>query len=159
MKRNASLAALALAALLAACSSSSDGIGSHDAGSDQASIHRDTGPSLDTPPTPDTKPALDVSLDTDNTLLDGGLPIDTTSATVPTLITVVLDAARASVAVGATLPIPATAFYSDSSSTEVSAIAAWTVTPSTAATITAAGVLTGAAAGAATVQATFGGKT
>src|SRR5664279_180101 len=122
MKRNASLAALALAALLAACSSSSDGIGSHDAGSDQASIHRDTGPSLDTPPTPDTKPALDVSLDTDNTLLDGGLPIDTTSATVPTLITVVLDAARASVAVGATLPITATAFYSDSSSTEVVAV-------------------------------------
>jgi hypothetical protein len=71
----------------------------------------------------------------------------------------VLDAAGASVAVGASLPITATAFYSDSSSIAVTADAVWSVTPSTAATITAPGVFTGVAAGAATVQATFGGKT
>ena len=170
MKKTASFAALALSAftlsaLLTACSSNSDALGSHDAGSDQASIRRDTSPPSDTPLTPDTNLNPDLALDgalpidTTSPIDTTTSPIDTNSATQPTLITVVLDAASASVAVGAAIPITATAFYSDSSSTEVSASAVWSVTPSTAATITAAGVLTGVAAGAATVQATFGGKT
>jgi uncharacterized protein YjdB len=90
-----------------------------------------------------------------NTATNTGTGTGTNPA--PTLVTLVLSSPSATVAVGATVAIVAKAYYSDSSSVDVTAKATWAVTPPTTATI-AAGVITGVAAGTASVSASFEGK-
>jgi uncharacterized protein YjdB len=74
------------------------------------------------------------------------------------VLSLILTASNTSVTVGATQQIIAKATYSDSTVTDVTGKATWKVTPATAATISATGLLTGGAVGAAKVQADFGGK-
>lgn len=75
-----------------------------------------------------------------------------------TLVSVVVTPATASIAIGATQQLIATAAYTDGSAVDVTAKAAWTSAAPTIATVNAAGVSTGVSAGAAVVTAVFQSK-
>jgi trimeric autotransporter adhesin len=170
MKNTLSTPTMIVSLLLAACSSSSEGplIVHHDAGADKGSAPPDSNSAPDIEPTPtnspEVNPSPDVFLPSEHapSSPDVLLPSDPAPRPdnpPPSLIALVLDASTVSVAVGGTVTLTAKAYYSDSTSTDVTGKVVWSVTPVTAATISPAGVLTGLAAGAATVQATLGGKT
>lgn len=127
--KNTAIVGLIVSLVLAACSSNSE---STPPVLHDAGADRTT--QIDTSPPPDTTPTA-------------------------TLTSLVLTAASTSVVVGSNLSITAKAFYNDSSAIDVTSTATWSVAPTPVATISATGVLTGAVPGAATVQATFGGKT
>jgi uncharacterized protein YjdB len=173
------MAALLATSLIAACSSTTDAPLSKldssspvlpDGSADQAPslpdatpIPPDTTPILrDTNPLPtDTNP---LPTDTNPLPTDTNpLPTDTTPPPIDTppptvVLSIIVTASNTSVAVGATQQIVAKATYSDSTVTDVTGKVAWTVTPTTAGTISATGLLTGVAVGTAKVQADFGGK-
>jgi uncharacterized protein YjdB len=75
-----------------------------------------------------------------------------------TLVSVVVTPATASIAIGATQQLTATAAYNDGSAVDVTAKAAWTSAAPTIATVSAAGVSTGVSAGAAVITAVFQSK-
>lgn len=148
MKNTISVTVFLVSVFLAACGTNNETppVVPQDAGPDRTNTLPDVNPVPDTNQGPETTQVPDTTP-----------PLDTTAPS-PTLISLVLDAASTSVVVGTNIAITAKAFFGDSSSMEVSSKAAWSVTPATAATITAAGVLTAVSPGTATVQASFGGK-
>ncbi len=86
---------------------------------------------------------------TDGGTTDGG-------TTTPTLISVTLTPATASVAKGTTLQYTAKAAYSDATEQDVTATATWSVAPADIGTIDAAGNFAGVATGTGTITATLG---
>jgi hypothetical protein len=79
--------------------------------------------------------------------------------TVPTLVSIAVTPQTLSVPVGGKQRYTAVGTYSDSSTFDVSATATWASTDTTIATIASGGLLSTAAQGAATVQATVGSVT
>jgi uncharacterized protein YjdB len=76
-----------------------------------------------------------------------------------TLVSLAVTPATASVAIGATQQLVATASYSDGSSRDVSALAAWTSATPAAATVNAAsGLAAGVSAGSSVITAAYSGK-
>lgn len=76
-----------------------------------------------------------------------------------TLVSIAVTPATATIAIGATQQLVATAVYSDGSAQDVSTKAAWTsATPAVASVTAAAGKATGVRAGSAVVTASFNGK-
>ena len=89
--------------------------------------------------------------------LKGSVTITVTKP-LTTLSTIAVTAPAATLAVGATMPLVATGTYSDGSKKDLSSLATWTSASPTIATISAAGVTTGVAAGAVTFKAAYLGK-
>lgn len=144
------LAASAIISLLAACSSG---------GESKPDVRTDGG--RDTA-TVDTKPpALDTNQLSDAALPDAAPPVDTNEppidATEAALVELSLTAPAPSIHVGGTLPISAFGLYSDGTRKELTGKVTWTVSPASAATISASGILAGVAAGTAKVKADFAG--
>jgi uncharacterized protein YjdB len=75
----------------------------------------------------------------------------------PTLSSVTVTPATATVAVGATQQFTATATYSDGSTANVTSTATWSSSATTVATVSAAGVATGVASGSTTITASLNG--
>jgi hypothetical protein len=75
--------------------------------------------------------------------------------TVPTLISVSITPSNAALTVGGTQQLTATATYSDGSAANITSSAAWTSSSSTIAAVNSNGLITTAAAGHATITATF----
>ena len=93
----------------------------------------------------------------------GGVSASTTLAvTGATLDALAVDPPGASIAAGTSAPFTATGIYSDGSTADLTALAAWSSSDAAVATISSAagshGVATGVAAGVATLTATFGGR-
>ncbi len=86
----------------------------------------------------------------------GSVPLVVTSAQ---LVRVDLDPAAFAVAAGYTKTATATAVYNDGSTLDVTALAQWAATPTAIATAAPLGIVTGHAAGSATLSATFGAVT
>ena len=175
------MTAFLAASLVAACSTTSDIPPKMDSGSPSPEVGQDgsadqappppdttppppdttppqpdtTPPPRDTnPPPPDTTPPpTDTTPPPTDTVSP---PYDTTSPAV--VLSLILTASNTTVSAGATQQIIAKATYSDGTVTDVTSKATWTAAPATAATISAAGLLTGVAVGTAKVQADFGGK-
>jgi len=76
------------------------------------------------------------------------------SSTSPTTVSTVAVAGTAP-AVGATSQFTATATLMDGTSQDVTALATWSSTNSSAASVSSAGLVTGVASGAVTIQATY----
>jgi uncharacterized protein YjdB len=75
-----------------------------------------------------------------------------------TLVSVVVTPATASIVIGATQQLIATAAYTDGSTVDVTSKSAWTSATPTIATVNAAGVSTGVSTGAAVIAAVFQSK-
>jgi hypothetical protein len=75
----------------------------------------------------------------------------------PTLASIAISPATATVAAGAAQQFAATATYSDSSTANATATASWTSTAPAVATINASGLATGVAAGSTTITASLSG--
>ncbi len=91
---------------------------------------------------------------------DGGTGgTDGGGTTTPSVISVTLTPASASVAMGTSQQYTAIAVYSDATKQDVTATATWSVAPAGVGTIDAAGHFAGLAAGAGTISAAFGGIT
>jgi len=91
---------------------------------------------------------------------NGGITVNT--ATISSLA--ISPSGATAIAIGTTKRFMAAATYSDNSSHDVTTLAAWSVSPASVATVGPADAngripITGTAAGAATITATFGGKT
>ena len=74
-----------------------------------------------------------------------------------TLTSITVGAAFATVAVGSTDQMTATGNYSDGTDKDLTALAAWSSSPAAVATVTNGGLVTGVAAGSATITATYTG--
>lgn len=83
----------------------------------------------------------------------------TTTPTQPTVSSISVTPATASLSVGGTQQLHATANYSDRSSGDVTATATWTSSNAAVATVSNAGMVTAVAPGNATVTASDGGQT
>ena len=77
----------------------------------------------------------------------------------PTVSSITVGPASATVAAGLTLQFTATALYSDGTQKDVSQSATWASSATSFATVSATGLATGLAAGTSSVSATFGGVT
>ncbi|HEY6272836.1 MAG TPA: Ig-like domain-containing protein [Terriglobales bacterium] len=76
-----------------------------------------------------------------------------------TLVSITVTPANPSIAAGATQQFTATGTYSDSTTQNVTSLAAWTSTNTAVATINASGLATAVSTGSTTIQATYGGFT
>ena len=74
----------------------------------------------------------------------------------PTLTTVTVTPATPSVVAGSTLQMTATGSYDDGSTKNITGTATWTTSDASVATVSSAGLLTGVAAGTATITASSG---
>ncbi len=83
----------------------------------------------------------------------------TVPVTPPTLVSVAVTPASASIAVGATQQFTATGTYADGTTANISTAASWSVSSTTVATISATGLATGSTAGSANVTAIVSGIT
>ena len=81
----------------------------------------------------------------------------TTPVIPPTLVSITLTPASASIATGATQQFTATGAYSDGSTANVSSTTAWSVGNATVATISGTGLATAASAGSTTIAASLNG--
>jgi hypothetical protein len=89
---------------------------------------------------------------------DGGTGV-TDGGSTPSVVSVALTSANASIVAGMSQQYAAVATYSDSSEQDVTASATWSVDPAGLGSIDASGNFLGLAAGAGTISATFGGVT
>jgi hypothetical protein len=89
---------------------------------------------------------------------DGGTGV-TDGGSTPSVVSVALTGANASIVAGMSQQYAAVATYSDSSQLDVTASATWTVDPAGIGSIDASGNFLGLAAGTGTITATFGGVT
>lgn len=90
-------------------------------------------------------------------LLDIHNQIVTLNATIPTVVSIAVSPASATLAVNGTQALTVTATYNDNSTKDVTADATFTSSDVAIATV-AGGVVTAQAAGSATITATFDGK-
>lgn len=82
----------------------------------------------------------------------------TTPLTTPILVSLSITPLNPSVVAGATQQFTATAFYSDSSTTDVTSSATWSSSNPAVATISATGLASTVAQGSSTIGATYGGQ-
>jgi len=81
----------------------------------------------------------------------------TVTSAAPTLISIAIAPATASIAAGATQQFTATGTYSDNSTQNITASVTWSSSATSIATINAAGLATGVSAGSAAISATLNG--
>jgi uncharacterized protein YjdB len=87
---------------------------------------------------------------------DGVTGITMLTVSAPVLVSIAVTPLNASIGIGQTLQFTAIGTYSDGSTANLTAIAAWTSSASAMASITAAGLATGVATGTPTITATSG---
>jgi uncharacterized protein YjdB len=91
--------------------------------------------------------------------VSGTASLSVTAPPPPTLSTIAVTPASASIAAGSTQPFTATATYSDGSTSNITSTATWASSNNAVATVNASGVATGVSAGSASISATLNGVT